>query len=289
MDLPTVTEIVPAVAPRADEPPAGAGSSVADQWRNGDAWRDGDAWLAGGTWLFSEPQPHLRRLRDLTGLGWPALGVTADGLEIAATCTLAELARFTAPPEWRAAVLFTQCCSALLGSFKVWNTATVGGNICLSLPAGPMTSLAASLDGVATVLGVNGEYQVTVADFVTGPQRNVLAPGDLLRSIRLPLTALTARTAFRSFSLTPVGRSAAVVIGRVDAATGATVITVTASTTRPQQMRFDRIPSAADLAHVLRTARLPYHQDVHGHREWRAQLTRLLAEQVRAELEAGAP
>jgi len=27
-------------------------------------WREGDAWLAGGTWLFSEMQPHLRRLID---------------------------------------------------------------------------------------------------------------------------------------------------------------------------------------------------------------------------------
>jgi len=36
-------------------------------------WREGDAWLAGGTWLFSEPQPHLRRLIDLQGLGWQPL------------------------------------------------------------------------------------------------------------------------------------------------------------------------------------------------------------------------
>ncbi|MGW3407120.1 hypothetical protein ACWDPI_37500, partial [Streptomyces zhihengii] len=28
-------------------------------------WRPGDAWLGGGTYLFSEPQPHLRRLVDL--------------------------------------------------------------------------------------------------------------------------------------------------------------------------------------------------------------------------------
>jgi hypothetical protein len=33
-------------------------------------WREGDAWLAGGTWLFSEQQPHLRRLIDLQSLGW---------------------------------------------------------------------------------------------------------------------------------------------------------------------------------------------------------------------------
>lgn len=54
-------------------------------------WRDGDAWLAGGTWLFSEPQPQLRRLIDLQGLGWQALTVSDRGLEIAATCEIAKL------------------------------------------------------------------------------------------------------------------------------------------------------------------------------------------------------
>ena len=54
-------------------------------------WRQGDAWLAGGTWLFSEPQPHLRRLIDLQNLGWQPLAITEASLEIAATCTIAEL------------------------------------------------------------------------------------------------------------------------------------------------------------------------------------------------------
>ena len=36
-------------------------------------WREGDCWLAGGTWLFSERQPHLRRLLDLHGLHWEPL------------------------------------------------------------------------------------------------------------------------------------------------------------------------------------------------------------------------
>ena len=49
-----------------------------------------------------------------------------------------------------------RCCDALLGSFKVQNVATVGGNICLSLPAGPMTSLTAALDGVAALAGPDG-------------------------------------------------------------------------------------------------------------------------------------
>ena len=45
-------------------------------------WRTGDAWLAGGTWLFSEPQPDLLRLIDLTQLGWPAMEIGQDGLRI---------------------------------------------------------------------------------------------------------------------------------------------------------------------------------------------------------------
>ena len=94
-------------------------------------WRDGYAWLAGGTWLFSEPQVATDTLIDLEQLQWPALQATPAGLEIAATCRIMELARFTGPPEWRATPLMRECCDAFLASFKIWNVATVGGNICM--------------------------------------------------------------------------------------------------------------------------------------------------------------
>src|ERR1700741_3922716 len=90
-------------------------------------WRAGDAWLAGGTWLFSEPQPAVRRLVDLTELGWPPLVTDAGGLEIAATCTIRQLHEFVPPERWSAGSLLRTSCEALLGSFKVWNAATVGG------------------------------------------------------------------------------------------------------------------------------------------------------------------
>jgi CO/xanthine dehydrogenase FAD-binding subunit len=119
--------------------------------------QDGDAWLAGGTWLFSEPQPELRRLVDLTGLGWTPLTLSPAGLEIAATCTIAQLNAVVLPNEWAAAPLIQQCCRSLLGSFKIWNMATVGGNICMALPAGPMTALAVALDGVGTIWTPDGQ------------------------------------------------------------------------------------------------------------------------------------
>ena len=58
-----------------------------------DRWQDGYAWLAGGTWLFSEPQVKTDTLIDLGSLGWPALRASGTGLDIAATCTIAELER----------------------------------------------------------------------------------------------------------------------------------------------------------------------------------------------------
>jgi CO/xanthine dehydrogenase FAD-binding subunit len=250
-------------------------------------WTAGDAWLAGGTWLFSEPQAHLTRLIDLTDFKWPALTIGETGLTIAATCTVAQLDALACPPEWLGAPLINQCCRAFLASFKIWKTATVGGNLCMSLPAGPMISLTAALDGVCTIWKTDGsEQRISVADFVTGNQRNVLAAGDLLRQIEIPLAALKRRAAFRQISLTPVGRSAALLIGSLSSE-GAMALTVTASTARPVQLAFSRIPDPRELREAIRE-RIPdgiYHNDVHGKPAWRKHMTLRLAEEIRAELQ----
>src|SRR5256885_2005659 len=214
-------------------------------------WTAGDAWLAGGTWLFSEPQAHLTRLIDLTDLKWPALTIGETELSISATCTVAQLDALSCPPEWIAAPLINQCCRAFLASFKIWKTATVGGNICMSLPAGPMISLTSALDGVCTIWQADGgELTAAVADFVTGDQRNVRAPGDLLRQIDIPIAALRRRSAFRPISPTPVARSAALLIGSVTS-DGGLALTITASTKQPVRLSFAEIPSGNVLRETI--------------------------------------
>ncbi len=254
------------------------------------AWRDGDAFLGGGTWLFSEPQAALTRLIDLDTLQWPALTVRDEGLEIAATCTVAQLDALSAPPSWTAVPLIGQCARAFLASFKIWNAATVGGNLCMSLPAGPMISLTASLDGVCTLWAADGsERQVTVTDFVRGPLQNVLQPGELLRSIFLPAEALSRRTAFRQISLAPLGRSGALVIGTL-ARDGQFVLTITASTPRPVKLAFDSMPSANGLRARIESA-IPadgWYDDVHGSPAWRRHMSLHFADEIRRELGAGA-
>lgn len=250
------------------------------------AWRTGDAWLAGGTWLFSEPQPHLRRLIDIAGLGWPSHAVSANGLTLAATCTIADLDRLDLPGAWIAAPLVGRCCRALLGSFKIWNRATVGGNLCMALPAGPMIALTAALDGVGTILAPDGaERRLAITDFVLGPQRTALRPGEILRSIALPAAALSRRTAFRRISLSPNGRSGALVIGTLDGS-GAFDLTVTASTPRPVRIAFPAPPGAEALRAGIAAAipEADWYDDVHGAPDWRRHVTGLLAEEIRQEL-----
>jgi CO/xanthine dehydrogenase FAD-binding subunit len=252
-----------------------------------DQWRDGYAWLAGGTWLFSEPQISTDTLIDLDQLQWPALQQSSDGLDIAATCRIAELFRFTGPAEWRATPLFRECCNSLLASFKIWNAATVGGNICMSLPAGSMISLTVALEATYTLWPRDATPRtVRAVDFVTGNHANVLRPGELLRNIHLPAAALSKRFAFRRASLTHLGRSAALLIGTRSKTADDLLITITAATPRPIQLQFERAPSAMELRRAL-DERIPadgYFNDVHGSAEYKRHLTFYFAEQIRAEL-----
>ncbi len=246
---------------------------------------EGAAFLAGGTWLFSEPQPGLRTLVDLQALGWPALEPSAAGLRIGATCTIAELAAFEAPASWRAAPAFAACCNALLGSFKIWNTATVGGNVCLALPAAPMLALTVALDGVARIWPADGsERTAPMAGFATGVQQTVLRPGEVLRAIDLPEPALRRRVALRQASLTALGRSAALLLATLDADGGFT-LTITASTTRPVHAAWPSPPPPGRLDdHVAGLPAAVWLDDVHGAPDWRRHMTRRLAAELLQDL-----
>jgi CO/xanthine dehydrogenase FAD-binding subunit len=252
-------------------------------------WSTGDAWLAGGTWLFSEPQPTISRLIDITELGWQAVEMTAQRLRIAATCPIAELDALTPRSDWTAAPLVNQCCRSFLASFKIWNVATVGGNLCMALPAGPMISLTTALDGVCVIWTPRGGKRVmTVPDFVLGPQHNALREGELLRAIDLPSASLRRLTAFRQISLSPFGRSGAVVIGTLSPDHGTFALTVTAATPRPVRFSFSGTPSAAALREKLEAEIPPeyYYNDVHGAPAWRRHVTLHFAEEIRGELAA---
>jgi xanthine dehydrogenase FAD-binding subunit len=245
----------------------------------------GERIMGGGTWLFSEPQTAATGLVDLTTMDWPALEYTDAGLRIGATCTIAELSRLPERDGWRAHPLFNQCANALLASFKIWNVATVGGNICRSFAAAAMVSLCAALDGVAEVWTPDGgSYDVPVAELVTGNGTNMLASGEVLRAVDVPAHALHAHTAFRKIALATLGRSGAVLTGRVDS-NGQAVFTITAATLRPTVLRYPSLPEAQTLRQAVETAE-GYYTDPLGPADWRRAVSAVLLEEISQELAA---
>ncbi|WP_127783725.1 FAD binding domain-containing protein [Rhodococcus sp. X156] len=251
----------------------------------------GEALLGGGSWLFSEPQPATTGLVDLTTLGWPAWELPPEELgpevprvlRIGATCTVAELAAAPAEVLGAAAGLVRSCAEAFLMSFKIQSVATVGGNLCLALPAGAMISLASALDAEVLVWTPDGgARREAVASFVRDAGRSSLQPGEVLRAVDVPLAHLHSRTAFRRIGLAPLGRSSALVIGRSDA-DGATTLTVTAATRRPVQLRFAGVPADGELERALGTVDCWY-ADAHGAADWRRAVTTTLATEICEEL-----
>lgn len=271
------------------------------------ALRPGEAFLGGGTFLYSEPVPAgVTGLVDLTGMGWEPWSVDGSGLRVAGTCTLEELV--SGPGSlgrpgplggspgvsgpYRALGVVAECVSALSLSAKVARTATVGGNLALGLPAGSMAGLFAALDAVAVVWTPDGgSREIAVSDLVRGAALVDLAPGEVLREVRVPAAALGQPTAFRRASLTPTGRTAAMVTGRAPAGDGPPRVLLVLTASVPAPVVLDVAPGAHDeldrLIDGISAAGLGargWYEDTHGTVGWRAAMTRRLAHEALEEL-----
>ncbi|MGJ0118272.1 FAD binding domain-containing protein [Williamsia sp. MIQD14] len=241
---------------------------------------DTDGVLAGGTSLMSEPNPGMTRLVDLTTLRWPDLVVSEGGLEIAATCAIDTLIHADLPRTWIATTLFEAAARALLASYKIWYTATVGGNVCLALPAGAMTAMCAALDARLLVWRADGtDALLTTSEVVIGNAVNSLAVGDVLRSIHLPIAALTQRVSLRKASYAHLGRSGAVVVARSDG--DSVVVTVTAATVVPEVVTVASVdPDEVARAVLDHIPTDHFHTDAHGTAAWRIGVVEYLVAQA---------
>lgn len=240
----------------------------------------GETLLAGGTWLFSEENWSVTGLVDLTSLGWPDIEERDDALRIAATCTIARLAAYG---DAHGIPIFDEAANALLASFKIWNTATVGGNIVRSYAAAAMTSMAVALDAEASIYTPDGgERRIPVSQIPAGNGENTLAPGEVLRAIDIPRSSLAGRAILRKEALADHGRSGAVVTGRADP-DGSVAFAVTAAVLTPRILRYERMPDADRLASDIGSVG-GWYADPLGSADWRRAISIVLAERVRKEL-----
>ncbi|MFV0632561.1 FAD binding domain-containing protein [Demequina sp.] len=244
----------------------------------------GETYLAGGTWLYSERQPDVTGLVDLSGLGWDELELTSEGdLRIGSMTTIATLEAWGTSSPAPAAALFEQCAQSLLASFKVRTAASVGGNIAKGFAAGAMIALGATLDATAVVWKPDGtDLRVPVTALPTGNGTTCLGDGEVLRQVEIPAYALAARTAHRRIALAEHGRSGALLTGRRDE-DGTSVLVITAATSVPVVLRYEGVPSVATVrADAL--AAPGYYTDPLGSADWRRSVSATLLAEVAQEL-----
>jgi CO/xanthine dehydrogenase FAD-binding subunit len=79
--------------------------------------------------------------------------------------------------------------AATVGSAQIRNRATLTGNICHASPAADTAPALLVYGAIVNVASVRGTRRVNAADFIVGPRQTVLARGELVTSIDLPVTA----------------------------------------------------------------------------------------------------
>lgn len=243
-----------------------------------------DAFLGGGTWLYSTPQPHIRRLVDLTRLPLPPIELDETSLTIAANCPLGTLLAWPDKAAWPGFSLLESAVRALSSSFKVWAVATLSGNVCLALNK-CTTAPALCLLGAEYELRLGEETRWVPANgFQTDHLQTILRPGEWMRRIRIPLKNLLGSGALRGLGLTE--QSHVVALGAVYRLGDEVRLAVSAATGRPVVLFLHETVTWAEAESDLREAvtMAPAFGDCHGSEEYRREMAFYLLRECWEEL-----
>lgn len=107
-----------------------------------------------------------------------------DTLHIGAVVPLSRIIAF--PPVMEKFAMLHQACS-LIGSVRIRNRATMGGNICNAAPSADSASPLLCLGARAIITGLKGKTRaVPLESFFVGPGQTILADDELLVEVEIP-------------------------------------------------------------------------------------------------------
>ncbi|MGH9184864.1 MAG: FAD binding domain-containing protein [Acidimicrobiales bacterium] len=73
-----------------------------------------------------------------------------------------------------------------VGSPQIRNAGTIGGNLGTASPAGDTLPVLIALDAVVSLRSASHRRDLPLAEFITGPKRHALAPGEVIAHVRVP-------------------------------------------------------------------------------------------------------
>jgi CO/xanthine dehydrogenase FAD-binding subunit len=146
--------------------------------------------ISGGTDVMVELNFDRDRpdgLLDLSGLGELAEWSTENGSGPATVRLGAGVTYTRVIAELGDRLPGLAIASRTVGSPQIRNRGTVGGNLGSASPAGDAHPPLLAADAEVELASAEGTRTVPVRDFYTGPKRSVLAPGELVAAVRIPV------------------------------------------------------------------------------------------------------
>ncbi|GAB4437827.1 MAG: hypothetical protein OHK0015_30910 [Chloroflexi bacterium OHK40] len=158
--------------------------------------------VAGGTDVLVELGRGLRPTRTLVDLtrveGLRYVREAGGALQLGALATHNDV--IASPVCVARARPLAQACLEV-GAPQIRARATVAGNLVTASPANDTITALVALDAEVVLVGLAGERVLPLRDFYLGVRRTALAPGELLREVRIPAPGLARRGIFLKLGL----------------------------------------------------------------------------------------
>ena len=249
--------------------------------------------LAGGTDLLVQMKERVRTpgalvdIRRIPGVNELRFD-RKTGLAIGAAVTMRQVELLPAAQVHYAG--FAEG-ARVVGSFQIRNLATIAGNICNAAPSADTAPGLIVHGARVKIAGPNGQREMLVENFMVGPGRTTLKPGDFVIGIQVPVppprtgSAYVRHTPRGAMDIAMVGVGAAVTLAprtRVcqDAriVLGAVAPTPLRARAAERMLKGQRLTDGliAEAADVAAAEARPI-SDVRGSAEFRREMVRVLA------------
>ena len=157
---------------------------------------DGAQYIAGGTdvmVLIKKNALSPMNLISLRNIGELSYIDTTDGLKMGSGVTHTKIVNDGFIQRHYSA-LFDAV--STIGSTQVRNVGTVGGNICNAAPSADTLCPFLVFDASVLIAGAKGEHQVSLDDFLLGPNSVALKKGEIVKGINLPVLGANSGSAY---------------------------------------------------------------------------------------------
>ncbi|MBA7630739.1 Carbon monoxide dehydrogenase medium chain [subsurface metagenome] len=116
-----------------------------------------------------------------------------DMIRIGAVTKLSEVGASTVVKEH---VPILANAASQMGSLQVRNLGTIGGNLCNASPAADTAPPLLALDARVNIRGIDKQRLVPLKEFFAGPGETILASGEILAEVQIPITEPAAGSCF---------------------------------------------------------------------------------------------